>query len=151
MKNFRNASRLVILNDKNELLIVHMWNVRAVPWGWIEFGETIIEALQRESMEELGIKAIPDKLIFIQDYVWKRKWNQTHFIEYFWTIKNNHDFENVLNIYKDSSHAFELVDIKWCKIDDLPDDFMPKALPNVIKKYLENKSSFCCEYVSGIK
>jgi len=150
MQNTRNATRFVILNDKNELLIVNMWNVWAIPWWWIEFGETILKALERESVEELWIKAIADKLIFIQDYVADRKWISTHFFEYFWTVKNNQDFYDVLDTYKNSSHAFELVDIKWCKLEDLPKDFKPTAFPKILKAYLENKDCFSCEYVSWI-
>jgi len=149
-ENFRNATRLVVLNEKNELLIVHMWKVWGIPWGGIDFWESIIEALERESVEELWIKADADKLIFIQDYTDTRKGKYTHFFEYFWTVKNNDDFKNVLNTYKDSSHAFELLDIKWSKIEDLPEKFMPKAFPKILKKYLENKENFGCEYVSGM-
>lgn len=151
IENFRNATRLVVINDKNELLIVHMWKVWGIPGGGIDFGETIIEALERESMEELGIKAIANKLIFIQDYTDTRKGKYTHFFEYFWIIKNNEDFFNVLKTYKNSSHAFELLDIKWSKLEDLPKNFMPTAFPKVLKKYLENKENFGCEYVSGMK
>jgi len=147
-ENFRNASRLVVLNEKNELLIVHMWKVWGIPWGWIDFWETILEALERESIEELWIKAEGDKLIFIQDYTDTRKWKYTHFFEYFWTIKNNNDYKNVLETYKNSSHAFELLEIKWCSLDNLPENFMPKAFPKVLKKYLENKNTFTCEYVT---
>ena len=150
-ENFRNATRFVVINEKDEILIVNLWKCWAIPWGWIDFWETIVKALERESIEELWIKADADKLIFIQDYTDTRKWNFTHFFEYFWTIKNNDDFKNVLETYKSSSHAFELLDIKWSKIEDFPEGFMPKAFPEVIKKYLNNKEKFSCEYISGMK
>jgi len=147
-ENFRNATRLVVINEKNEILIVKMWKLWGIPWGGIDFGESIEKALERESVEELGVKAIADKIIFIQDYSCMRKWELTHFFEYFWIIKNNKDFENTVETYKNSSHAFELSEVKFCKVNDLPETFMPKAFPKVIEKYIENKEKFSCEYVS---
>lgn len=60
------AAYAIILNDKHEVLLVKrsmkskyakgMWQL---PGGRLEFGESFLDALKREIMEELGCEFIP--------------------------------------------------------------------------------------------
>jgi len=147
---FRPAARIIVLNEKNEVLIVKVKKVWALPWGWIDFWENMIDALERESLEELWIKAEIKDLISVQDKVAVRKWKNTHYLLYFWTIKNNEDFKNVLETSKTASHSHELSGMKWCDVDNLPEEFVPKKLPWVLKDYVKNKENFKCVYESSI-
>gem|GEM_PF-6358676 len=88
-----------------------------------------------------------DKVIFIQDFIAKKKKKKKHCLEYFCSIKNNKDFENILATYKNSTHAYELLDAKWSSINNFPENFLPKNLPKILKKYFENKKTFSCEYI----
>jgi len=72
-KFFRPAVRFIILKN-NKLLLCKMSNVWWLPWWWINWWENFQEAFERESMEELWIKAILDEIIFIQDFLWSRNW-----------------------------------------------------------------------------
>ncbi len=149
-KLFRPTARFIVINKKQEILVVlqkHNW---AIPWGGIDFWENICDAISRESFEELWIKAECDKFIFVQDFLKNRKGKDMHLFDFFWTIKNNKDFENVENTYKNSEYAYELRDVKWFKLEDFPKDFKPKALKKVLKKYLKDKKNFSCKYISGI-
>lgn len=147
---FRAAARLIVVNNKNEVLIVRMNNHWAIPWWWIDHGEKVNDCLMRESFEELWVKAKFDKVLFIQDYLWDVKWEQKHCLEYFCSIKNNADFLNVETEYKKASHSFELKEVKFCKLEDFPSNFMPKALPEILNKYILNKDNFSCEYISWL-
>jgi hypothetical protein len=71
--------------------------------------------LKRESVEELGIEATFEKILFIQDFMVKFHDKQTHnhALEYFCTIKNNIDFIDVVDTYHNSTHAHELNDLDW--------------------------------------
>ena len=149
--NFRAAARFVIINKNNEILIVRQKNNWAIPWWWIDFGESIFEAISREAFEELWVKAKAEKIVFIQDFLWKWKWEDTQMMEYFCSIKNNKDFENIIETYKSASHSFELIEVKWCSLDDFPEDFLPSCLVEVLARYFKNKEEFSCEYVSGIE
>jgi hypothetical protein len=91
-----------------------------------------------------------EKIIFIQDFIPHHKEKPKHCLEYFCSIKNNNDFENIEKTYKKASHSYELLDVKWFKIDDFPENFKPKALKKVLKKYLKNKENFSCEYITGL-
>ncbi len=148
---FRPASRLVIINNKNQILLARHKRYWALPGGWIDIWESIETALNRESIEELNVAAQMDKIIFIQDYLDERKEWKIHSLEYFCTLKNNSDFENVVNTWKDSSHAFELEDLSWFDVNNFPDKFMPVAFPKVIKEYIENKNNFPTKYISWIE
>ncbi len=149
-KKFRAAGRFVIVNDKNEILLVEQKNNWAIPGGWIDFWENLYEVIQREAEEELGIKAQMDKIVFIQDFISSHKEKPKHCLEYFCSLKNNSDFENVEKTYKTATHSFELKDVKYFSIDNFPENFKPKAFKKTLEKYLKDKQNFSCEYISGL-
>lgn len=149
-KQFRAAARLVVINDQDEVLIVKMWRYWAIPWGGIDYWENVPDCLTRESVEELGVKAEFEQILFIQDYLGDVKWEQMHCLEYFCSVKNNSDYKWVEESYKMAEYAHELQEVQFCKLEDFPDNFMPKALPWVLKKYIDERKSFSPEYVSTL-
>ena len=147
---FRTTWRVIIINKLDQFLLVKMWEVWAIPGGWIDFAESIPQAIARESLEELNIEAVYDKILFIQDYVWERKWMDTHFVEFFCVIKNNTDFSNAIEATKEASHGHELKDIWRYGIDEFPQEFLPSKLIDVLKEYLWDRDSFQTQYISDI-
>jgi hypothetical protein len=82
----------------------------------------------------------------MQDFISTKK--NKHCFEFFCTIKNNKDFEDVEKTYKEASHSYELKKIKWVRIEDFPENFKPKKFKKVLKNFLKDKESFFCEYIS---
>lgn len=147
---FRQAVRCVIVNEEWKILLAKHKNHWAIPWGWLHFWESLFDVVFRESVEELGIAAEMDKIIFVQDYRGELRWKDTHFLELFCSIKNNEDFRGVEEVYKNASHSFELEHIAWFWVEEFPENFLPLALPRILKKYILNKELFSCEYVSCV-
>ena len=150
-KVFRPAARLVIIKNK-KILLCKMWDIWWLPWGGIDWWECIETALKRESMEELAIAAEFDKVLFIQDFTVELLDLETHnhSLEYFCTVKNNEDFFNVVDIYETASHAYELRDLAWFWIDEIPHTMKPQSFIQVLTSYLENPDSVQWVYHSWI-
>ncbi len=72
-KNIRIRVAGFLLNEKNELLLVkHQKNNKEywlLPGGGVEFGETLEQALEREFMEELGIKVKIERMVMLHDSI----------------------------------------------------------------------------------
>ena len=150
-KVFRPTTRLVIIKE-NKILLCKMSNFWGLPGGWLDWWESIQTALNRESVEELWISAVFDKVLFIQDFLVKFHDKKTlnHALEYFCTIKNNSDFFEVVDTYHHSSHAHELNDVNWFWLDELPEEMRPLNFIPVLKKYLENPDTIQGIYNSWI-
>ena len=148
---FRPAARCVIVNKKNEVLLVSDdWIGWALPWWWIDFWENVEDAVRRESLEELWIEAEPERLLCMMDRKRMRKWVLTHLVVYIWSIKNSEDFENVEKTYYTASHAFESEEVKYFPVDELPTDLVPDWLDWVLKNYVKDRENYNGGYVSGL-
>lgn len=87
----RTRAAAIILNNKNELLLVkhidpdtgEIWWM--LPGGGIEGAESAEEAVIREVQEECGITCIPKELVYVREYVeWEK---ETHHIGLFFTAE----------------------------------------------------------------
>lgn len=59
-------TRAVILNDKDEVLLVHDHDGKwALPGGWCEFGLTVYENTVKEAREECGLTVEPWRLVAV--------------------------------------------------------------------------------------
>jgi len=150
-KIIRPSVRAIILNwDK--FLVCKMGKCHWIPWWWIDFWETLCEALSRETLEELNIEGRFKEIFFVQDFIRKwNDWNLYHAIEHFCLIENNVDFFNVLENYKLASHSYEISDLKWCSIYDVPKDFMPVWLLDCLGDYFLDKKGYKCRYITQKK
>jgi len=75
MKNIRIRVAAILLNKKNEILLVnHQKNKKSYwlfPGGGVEYGETFNAAIKREIKEELSINKIrPGSLAFLNDTIY---------------------------------------------------------------------------------
>ena len=71
-KQIRSANKAVIIHD-GRLLVLRKEDKHGtfyiLPGGGQEHGETAEEGLIRECIEEVSVKVIPGKLLFVRDYI----------------------------------------------------------------------------------
>jgi ADP-ribose pyrophosphatase YjhB (NUDIX family) len=116
MQNRRVAARGVILKDEKILGVrLKKYKGRATddgqdywctPGGGVDVGEPLIPALEREMIEETGIKPVVGNLLYIQQFEHK-EWEH---LEFFFHITNSDDYENV-DIDKTTHGAIEIAEI----------------------------------------
>ena len=74
----------LILNRKGEMLLVksNKWGDRyTIAGGHVEVGETLIAALEREIMEEVGLEIRDIRFLMTQEAIFSREfWKPRHFI-----------------------------------------------------------------------
>ena len=74
----------LILNGEGKMLLVksHKWGDRyTIAGGHVEVGETLVEALKREIMEEVGLKICDVRLLMTQEAIFSPEfYRRRHFI-----------------------------------------------------------------------
>ena len=74
----------LILNPDDEVLLMrsHKWRDRyVIPGGHIELGERMVDALERELLEETGLTVYGVEFLGYQEFVYDEAfWKQRHFI-----------------------------------------------------------------------
>lgn len=115
LKNkFTVRARAVIVNDGKMLAVRHMEsNFFSLPGGTLEAHENIKECLEREMIEELGVKPEIGRLLYINKYSDRQKFPA---IDFMFEVKNGGDFLGCENLER--THAHELAEIVWLAPDN---------------------------------
>ena len=134
----RSAARAIIIKN-DSVLLVQMKNEEGeffiLPGGGQVHGETLIQAVERECMEELGISVSVGRLVYTREYIGKNhQFDHRH--------KNFHQIEHVFgcNILNDkqlgNGHEIDKKQIgyRWIKLNELSEY---KVLPSPIKSVLQ--------------
>ena len=103
--------RAIIIKD-GQMLVVNQnihHNFWALPGGKLEFGETPIECMKRELLEELGVTAQVGQLLYVSTFTEAEI--QKHHVEFIFQIDNPEDFTDQLDLT--ATHAFELSELAW--------------------------------------
>jgi 8-oxo-dGTP pyrophosphatase MutT (NUDIX family) len=93
--------------------------------GGIDVGEALIPALQREVMEEVGVKADVGNLLYIQQFVHGDKEQ----LEFFFHVTNTQDFMSI-DLSKASHAADEIEKI----------EFIDPTISNILPKFLQEEN-----------
>ena len=121
--------RAIILHNGKLLLVKHPHDTSfaAFPGGHLEYGEEVKECLEREIVEELGVKPEIGRLFYINTYMQSDK---KQYIEFFFEVKNGIDYLNTEKLTR--SHAHEIAEIIWVSsTDDIR--ILPKSIADDFK------------------
>lgn len=131
MINRRIAVRAIILDD-DRLLCVRQKNYNGnavigdntywcVPGGGVDIGEPLLPALEREMIEELGVKPAIGNLLYVQQFDFK-DWEH---MEFFFHITNAKDYLQI-DLSKTTHGSLEIAELNF--INPTAHDVLPKFL-----------------------
>ncbi|HSX34625.1 MAG TPA: NUDIX domain-containing protein [Candidatus Saccharimonadales bacterium] len=118
MNSRRVAVRAVILHEGKVLCVklkpyrgkatgdaVNYW---CTPGGGVDLGEPLIPALEREVIEELGVRPKVGKLLYIQQF----SYNDMEQLEFFFEVTNGQDYLNI-DLEKTTHGALEIAEVAF--------------------------------------
>lgn len=117
-------ARAIIINDGKLLGVKHplATSYCVLPGGHLEWQEDIKQCLEREVVEELGIKPEIGRLLYVNNFIDRDKKQS---IEFFFEITNSAEYKNMENLER--THAHEIAEIVWISPTDdiliLPKEF----------------------------
>ena len=99
---------------------VHLANLWEFPGGKVEPGESLQIALEREILEELGIKIGVNEEFFTIDYDYPTKSVQLHFFN--------------CTVLEGEAQPLDVADLRWVNVQDLNNYPFPPADAELIAK-----------------
>lgn len=148
MPLFQNGSALIVLNDKNEMLLSEKVdrNLWCLPGGLQELGETFEEVAVRELKEETGLIAKKEDLILIDVISGESRKNtypngdQVYNNTVLYLIKKyegslNCDYSEIVDTGKEFIKQKESKQLRFFDVDNLPSNLMDIDSINRYKKY----------------
>jgi 8-oxo-dGTP diphosphatase len=146
----RVSARCIILDGDGRLLVQlsKKGDFFRLPGGRIRPEETVLQGLQRELQEELGISKIDyAKLVFVVDSFYKRRSGIVHEVGLYFLCKINGALEQL-------KPREEHLRIRWVRPEELTaSNFRPSALASYLRKIrdiMASSSDGVAHYVINI-
>lgn len=137
------TARGIIIHDEKMLVVNIVKNdYYCLAGGKFEPEEDILECIDRELIEELGVKPEIGRLLYINTFFDK---NNIKNMDFIFEVKNGKDYLDLENVNR--THAFELSEICW-KGKDEDIKFLPEKIFNDFKegKVLSDEVRFIKQY-----
>lgn len=135
-KQLENACRAFILHERKILLCKQkMRNFWTLPGGSVKEGETLVECISREIIEEIGIKLQIEQMLFIRELINSSR----HRIEFYFSTKRQDNSQ----FYEEISPCNEIVEARFFTLEELRFiKLKPVCLPDLIREIFNQTSVF---------
>ena len=143
-KQLENACRAFILHERKILLCKQkMRNFWTLPGGSVKEGETLVECISREIIEEIGIKLQIEQMLFIRELINSSR----HRIEFYFSTKRQDNSQ----FYEEISPCNEIVEARFFTLEELRFiRLKPVCLPDLIREAF-NQTSVFPRYLGNVK
>lgn len=128
---------VIILDEKIFLARHAKAGFYCLPGGTLEPGETRLEGLHREIIEELGVEPEIGDLIYTQE-LQRSEWITT--IDFWYEIKNPKDFTDI--DLASCSHGFESSEVGFYDLADIIGNYRPLHLERLLADWNKNGVKF---------
>jgi ADP-ribose pyrophosphatase YjhB (NUDIX family) len=92
-----------------------------LPGGGLDEGETLVDGIKREMVEETGVMPVVGDLLYIQQFAY----DGTEYLEFFFHVTNGEDYL-LVDLTKSSHGTAEIAEI----------DFVVPAITNILPEFL---------------
>ena len=140
--------RGIIINDQGEIFCQRLTarnsdgrNFWCTPGGGLEMGESLLDGLRREMIEETGVKPEIGKLLFIQQFAESGEQSAhgpNEQLEFFFLITNWQDYQHI-NLEQTSHGVEEVAECGF--VDPKTTRILPSYLTEIDLDWLINKST----------
>ena len=140
--------RGIIINDQGEIFCQRLTarnsdgrNFWCTPGGGLEMGESLLDGLRREMIEETGVKPEIGKLLFIQQFAESGEQSAhgpNEQLEFFFLITNWQDYRHI-NLEQTSHGVKEVAECGF--VDPKTTRILPSYLTEIDLDWLINKST----------
>jgi len=140
----RNTAKAIIIED-NKILFVKYISKRTgiiyyvLPGGGQEGGETFVDTLKRECLEELGAEIEVERIALLSEYIGKNHkfadiHSELHRIEcmFFCSLKSS------VNLSKAANTDSDQIGFEWIGIDEMKDKIV---YPEVLKRVFDQQGN----------
>ncbi len=140
--------RGIIINNKGEIFCQQLTanngkgrDFWSTPGGGLEMGESLLDGLRREMIEETGVKPEIGKLLFIQQFAESGEQSAhgpNEQLEFFFAITNWQDYQNI-DLEKTSHSVEEVAECGF--VDPKTTRILPSLLTEIDLNNLVNEST----------
>lgn len=117
-------SRCLIVEDGKILVQRDKDGLYSLPGGRLEFDETIPFCAVRELREEAGLQSFPERLVYIIEYVGRKKGKFKHEVLFIFKCDASGELRR-----KEKNIEFE-----WKRLEELRESFWPEPLLEFLEK-----------------
>lgn len=144
MQKIKIRCRGIISHEGKVLFVRHApdHTFYCLPGGHLEYGEDPRECIERELFEELGVRGMVGRLLYVHTF---KNSIEEQTVEFFFVIENSVDF--IVHEQHMKTHAHEIAEVVWLAQDDTRGPIRPEC----IQKFLHDNTLIHGEDVRFLK